>query len=63
MCPPPPSHSITQAILDRYAINFALDRLEPWEVTEFLRDFRQGDLKSYPDFMAYLAEVETASSP
>lgn len=63
MCPPihpsvQLSHSKAAA-----AINFALDHLEPWEVAEFLGDFRKGDLKSYPDFVDYLARVGIESTP
>lgn len=63
MCPPNYSPIYLFDSKAAHAINFALDHLEPWEVAEFLGDFRKGDLKSYPDFVDYLARVGIASTP
>jgi hypothetical protein len=41
------------------AISFSLDRLEPFEVVDFLRDWRSGNLKSWGDFFQYVEETRS----
>lgn len=59
MCPR--SHTTTEGVqLQRQlsawkAIQFADDKLEPWEVAEFVHDFRRGNLAPWPEFQDYVA--------
>jgi hypothetical protein len=45
----------SSAAYPKDVIDFALNLLAPWEIAEFLSDYRKGDLKSYPDFVDYAA--------
>lgn len=63
MCTPNPARIFLYDTTDGHAINFALAHLEPWEVAEFLSDYRKGDLKPYPEFVDYLARIEIESLP
>ncbi len=64
MCPSTGSSFSEYYHLASYAIGFALDRLEPFEIPEFLKDYRQGDWdKSWPEFTDYLAEMKERGTP
>lgn len=44
------------------AIQFADERLEPFEVAMFIRDYRAGDTKGWPEFTDFLAEKSREST-
>ena len=70
MCPPQPILNATAcderelflhiARHQRAAIDFALDVLEPFEVIEFLKDYRMGNLKPWPEFETFFKEFPHA---
>ncbi len=43
----------SRLLLANQAIEFASERLEPWEVQEFLSDFRHGELTAWPEFVTF----------
>lgn len=66
MCPRNPNAGELAAAQRRLtaweAIQFADERLEPFEVAMFIRDFRTGDLEPWPEFADFLAEKSKEST-
>lgn len=62
MCPRTHALPVPAAMRHRDAIDFALDRLEPFEVCMFLEDLRDGNLTPWPEFLEFLAGRDAEGS-